>query len=697
MFKPPANEDDQDDDDYPLEDLDPDELDALTRDAEEDPNNATQAEEQNTEEAQEEEEPRPGRRSARARNVRIAEPTDIYSSTWQSNVTNCQRGSKWQSFETQMRVGDQKWKQLEKHHNFSQSAKPVNEVDYELEMAMVMARFIVDIHHKATTKGASFAQQYILQKGLKKFGPEGRKAAIKEADQLHKRTCFTPISVADLTPEEKRKAQEALMFLCQKRDGTHKGRMVYNGAGTRDWLRPEDARSPTCSLESLLLLAMIDAKELRDVMTADIPNAFIQAHLPQGNGEERVIMKITGVLVDLMVEMEPEVYGPYVVYENGRKVLYVQVLRALYGMLIAALRWYQTFKADLESIGFEFNPYDPCVANRTVRGKQHTVRFHVDDLMSSHADPKVNDRFLDWLNKKYGNYGEVTATRRKIHDYLGMIFDFSEPGILKLDMIDYVEKMLEEFSLQFDKRDTVPTPAEEDLFHEGKGHLDKERQKEFHTFVAKGLFACKRARPDIHQVISVLCTRTKSPNGSDWNKLVHMMRYLNGTRKDKLYLSIDDIRIIKWWVDASFAVHPDFKSHTGSGMSWGRGFPINNSGKQKLNSQSSTVSELIGAETTSTMALWTKLFVEAQGYNVERNIIYQDNKSAILLEVNGKASSSKRTRAINIRYFFMKDQIAKGNLEVIYCPTDEMTADYQTKPLQGHKFKKFKARIMGWE
>ena len=173
------------------------------------------------------------------------------------------------------------------------------------------------------------------------------------------------------------------------------------------------------------------------------------------------------------------------------------------------------------------------------------------------------------------------------------------------------------------------------------------------------------------------------------------MRYLNGTRKDKLILSADDLHVIKWWVDVAFAVHPDFKSHTGIDMSMGQGCPINNSQKQKLNARSSTESELIGADTAATLMLWTKLFMEAQGYEIKRNIIYQDNKSTILLENNGKKSSSKRTRAINIRYFFLTDQIEKGNLEVVYCPTDEMTADYQSKPLQGKKFKKFKQRIMG--
>ena len=134
-------------------------------------------------------------------------------------------------------------------------------------------------------------------------------------------------------------------------------------------------------------------------------------------------------------------------------------------------------------------------------------------------------------------------------------------------------------------------------------------------------------------------------------------------------------------------------------MSMGRGCPINASAKQKLNTDSSTSAELVGAHGGSTLILWTKLFIEAQGYQVERNILHQDNKSAILLEVNGKRGSTKRTRALNIRHFFLTDQVAtsKGNMEIVYCPTDEMVADYQTKPLLGAKFKKFKARIMGWE
>ena len=213
--------------------------------------------------------------------------------------------------------------------------------------------------------------------------------------------------------------------------------------------------------------------------------------------------------------------------------------------------------------------------------------------------------------------------------------------------------------------------------------------------VAKGLFVCKRARPDLHTAIALLCTRVQDPNEDDWEKLVRVLKYCNATRGDVLFLWADDLHVIKWFVDAAFAVHPDFKSHTGGGMTMGGSVPQSICRKQKLNTRSSTESELVAPDDCSVHILWSMLFMGAQGYEILKNILCQDNKSAILLETNGKQSSTKRTRALNIRYFFLHDQIKKGNLSVEYCPTTEMIGDYFTKPLQGKLFRKHCDLIMG--
>ena len=127
----------------------------------------------------------------------------------------------------------------------------------------------------------------------------------------------------------------------------------------------------------------------------------------------------------------------------------------------------------------------------------------------------------------------------------------------------------------------------------------------------------------------------------------------------------------------------------------GRGFPIVTLAKQKINTQSSTKSELVGVDDLMPAICWTRYFMEAQGYGVDDNHVLQDNRSSILLEKNGKASSSKRTKHINIRYYFVTDRIAMNELSVHWCPTEDMIADFATKPLQGQLFYKFRDHIMG--
>jgi hypothetical protein len=170
--------------------------------------------------------------------------------------------------------------------------------------------------------------------------------------------------------------------------------------------------------------------------------------------------------------------------ENRKKVLYVEVLKTIYGMLEAALFWYKTFRKDLKDNKFVFNPYNPCMANKKVQGAQQRIVFHVDDLKSSHKLKLVNDKFEKWLNSMYSKHGKFTGTQTQS--------------------------------------------------------------------IAR---------------------------------------------------------------------------------------------KQKMNVQSSTEGKLAAVENAATMILWTKLFLEAQGYNLDKNIVYQDNKSAILLETNGK----KKIRKTNLR------------------------------------------------
>ena len=129
-------------------------------------------------------------------------------------------------------------------------------------------------------------------------------------------------------------------------------------------------------------------------------------------------------------------------------------------------------------------------------------------------------------------------------------------------------------------------------------------------------------------------------------------------------------------------------------MSMGGGALMCTSKKQRLNTKSSTEAELVAVDDMMLQIIWTRNFLLAQGFQLNGNVVYQDNQSAILLERNGSASSSKRTRHINIRFFFAKDCVQAGELSIEYCPTESMVADFFTKPLQGQKFLEFRKLIM---
>jgi hypothetical protein len=161
-----------------------------------------------------------------------------------------------------------------------------------------------------------------------------------------------------------------------------------------------------------------------------------------------------------------------------------------------------------------------------------------------------------------------------------------------------------------------------------------------------------------------------------------------------LTLEADSLHIVKWWADAAYAVHADMKSHTGGAMSLGKGVIYGKSTRQKLNTKSSTESELVGADDLMPQVLWTRYFMEAQGYYIKDNVLFQDNQSAILLEKNGRGSSSKRTRHIDVRYFFIADRVASKEVRIEYCPTEAMIADFFTKPLQGILFRRMRNAIM---
>ena len=363
----------------------------------------------------------------------------------------------------------------------------------------------------------------------------------------------------------------------------------------------------------------------------------------------------------------------------------------MYGCLKSARLFWDHLSNHLSKMGFTQNNYDLCVANKTINDNICTITWHVDDLKISHKDESVVQQVIKQIEKEYG---EMSVTTGSVHSYCGMKLIFKDRQV-EIEMIDYLKDTVTELPENCDV--TITTPAASHLFdvNEKQEKLDHEKKQLFHTFVAKLLFVSKRGRPDIQVAIAFLSTRVIEPDIDDWKKLTRLLRYINSTINLVLTLSVDSFSNIKWWVDASYATHHNSRSHTGGTMTMGKGSIFSTSCKQKINARSSTEAELIGVNDVAGQIIWTRNFINEQGYNINTSTLFQDNKSAMLLEQNGILSSSKRTKHINVRYYFIKDCIDRKEIHVIYCPTESMIGDYFTKPLQGSKFVKFRDIIMG--
>ena len=276
------------------------------------------------------------------------------------------------------------------------------------------------------------------------------------------------------------------------------------------------------NVEALFITCIIDALEGREVMTCDIPGAFMQSEM-----DELVHMKLEGEIALLIIRLDPT-YIQFLSYHRGKPVIYTELNKALYGTLQAALLFWRNLSGFLvEKLGFEANPYDFCVVNKIINGSQCTIGWHVDDQKISHVNGKVNQYILDTLQKEYGKEAPIPSTTGKIHEYLGMTIDYTTPGKVVFQMEDYIDRLIKECPEGLLKRNPT-SPAANHLFEINSecAKISVTQADEFHHLVAKLLYLAKQTCPDILLAVAFLCTRVKAPDMDDYKKLGRCMSYV---------------------------------------------------------------------------------------------------------------------------------------------------------------------------
>lgn len=570
-----------------------------------------------------------------------------------------------------------------------------NKIDYKAThngyVIKDMQGWINWTHRQCRIRSINWVNNITPAKAIRLFGRKAMEALAKELLQLHDRNVFEPVKVSKLSYKQLKAIIRSKIFLKEKylSNGEFdklKARLVAGGHMQDKTIYSKSSiSSPTPTQQSVFGIASIAAAEHRTVVTADIPGAYLNADMD----DQEVLVRLNKLEAEILCKHKPE-YDEYI-EPNGTMV--VKLKKALYGLVQSAKLWYQCLRSSLEEFGFACNPYDVCVFNKTVNGDQITVCVYVDDLMITSANNKAIKDLLKSLNKKYG---ELTVKRGDVHSYLGMTFDFSQEGEVRVTMEGYIKDMLKEYEVT----GKAASPALDNLFKiDNKSkRLSYDQQEMFHSRVAKLLYLAKRAMPELLPAIVFLATRVNEATEEDLEKLNRTLKYINGAQHHGICLKLIFVKgkiQILVYTDASWKSHADCKGHTGAFISLGLGPVYIRCSKQKLVTKSSAEAELLALSDMTSIVMWMREFYREQGYKVKTAIVYQDNMSCIKLTENGR-SNSDRTRHIKLHHFFMKEQIDRGEVKLVYLPTKDMIADILTKPLNGELFRKLRAKLCNW-
>jgi hypothetical protein len=511
-----------------------------------------------------------------------------------------------------------------------------------------------------------------------------------ELQQMIDKEVFEPIAVSEPLRTD---VIRSFMFMKEKFDANGefvklKARLVADGSQQS---HEEDVYAPTVRVQNFFSCLIIAAMSRQRVRSADVPGAYLLAcmlHLFQ-------TMILNKMNADILIRLD----NSWQQYQRQDGTIVVRLRKALYGCIESAKLWYELAKKALLSEGFVINPYDHCIFNKDFNGKQCTTALYVDDFFLSCESDEILDAVVDTFKM---HFQDLTVSSGQKQTYIGMSLDLSQMPVVTISMNYYISEFLKNFlNLR-----AYPSPATEHLYDidsESALLTEVERQS-FHSLVAKLLYLSKRIRPDLLLATSFLSTRVTKATLEDVIKLRRVAGYLMKTQHLTLQLCCHNIQelTVTTYIDASYGIHPDGKSHTGMAVTVGGGCIIAKSTKQKIVTKSSTEAELVALSDQAGvgMELGKMIYHQIFGGNDPSKtipvILLQDNLSTMALINNGKPTHDA-TKHIPIRYFWVKERLKLNEIILRHCPTEIMIADILTKPLQGVTLLRLRDKILRGE
>lgn len=395
-------------------------------------------------------------------------------------------------------------------------------------------------------------------------------------------------------------------------------------------------------------------------------------------------MRLSKEITKLYLKKHPE----FAKFVDRDGCLIVRLLKCLYGLKQAGLGWNDELSKTLINDGFLTQSRgDVCLFYKIENGKYILLVKHVDDLLLSTNSSEMTAEVKKALSK----YGKLTW-ESKSFTYLGMEIQQLEDHSVKVSMQAMTKKILEKHSINR----TADCPSNTELFN-NKDEVGTDYSKNSTDYKSKTyeLMYLDRVRIDIKKECGELASLSNNPGEDSYKKLSKVQEYLSSTAKNYIILGADSPQV-NVHIDAAYAVHEDSKSHSGIYITLGNnGGPILvKSFKQKMVTNSSTEAELLALVDGIKKSLpLTKIMHELHLIDNPKATIWQDNLSTIAIAENGEGVNGK-AKHFRVRYHFLKEMIEEASIEIKHCRSENMIADFLTKPMSGHLFKSQVDRAM---
>jgi hypothetical protein len=504
-------------------------------------------------------------------------------------------------------------------------------------------------------------------------GAEWKAAADLEMQQLMDNEVFKAVRKPRGAPVVKNK----FVFKVKARqDGAvdkYKVRLTAKGFMQKKGVNYFDTYAPVTKLTSVRTMLAYAVHHGLPVDQADAVAAFQQPSL-----EEVVYMEVP--------------LGYEHMFQEGHVLL---LKKAIYGLKQASKAWRDKLAAYLKGNGFQQSVSDQCVYVHYDRSEtvDYMMAVYVDDVIGIPHNSTIRDHV-----KKILCEGELNFDYKgELKWYLGMHIT-RNPESLSMSQELYVQTMLEEFNMVNCKPVATPMselPDKKDCPLPGSPEEIGMRNKPFRQLVGSLLYLAIVTRADIAVAVGKLCRLVSNPGEQHWVQAKRVLRYLRGTSGMKLTYVRGEKTDLQAYVDASWADEDNNrKSTTGWCMYLGGNLISWRTIAQRSVARSSFEAELMALSDVASEIIWfRKLLYDLQIEQEGATQVHEDNQGVIDC-VYGEGSYGNRTKHIDVRYFYTREQIVEGILRVTYIATEYQRADIMTKALQRVKFEYFR-RLLG--